>query len=540
MATVVTGLLTLSSTLYGLLHLHRARLVIADTHFTLIAAISLIYLATLLRRGKQNAWLISVGVYSFLMIRNFRHFVFDDEVNRHYVWLLLTNVILPLSVLVALFVWRRRYTVKSSVTSFRIAVSRAAIVLAVTFLYGFAGFLLFDKTDFHLEISPFDAAHFTVDQFGLTTNNRPMAYTRRATFFVDSLASISVVSLTYVAISFFAPVRFRFYHRHQDYLDARRIIEQHSTTSEDFFKLWPNDKVYFFDKSRAAVIAYRVVSGVALVVADPVGLPAARKKLLAEFLELCQLNDWRPAFIHTDKHNLKAYTAAGLEVQKIGEEALVNIENFCSNVVANKYFRNIKNRFVKQGYSFEVLKPPHNNELIAKLRQISDNWLEGPGRAERCFMMGYFDPAYLQMCELAVIRDTSGQILAFLNQVPTLKPGEANFDFLRSGRDSPSNINDFLMLNFIFYLAGLGYQEVNMGLSPLLGLDEQPSKKLIDNIFSFVYENAGRFYSFQGLARFKTKYEPSWQDRYIVYSGGLPGLGRAFNALLRAMTKNST
>lgn len=536
-ATFLIGLLTLSSTLYGLLHLHRARLVIADTHITLIAGVSLIYLATLLRRGKQNAWVVSVGVYSLLVVRNFRHFIFDDEINRHYVWLLLSNIILPLSVLVALLIWQRNFRVKSSATTFRIALLRAALILSVTFMYGFAGFLLFDKQDFHQEISPLDAAHYTIDQFGLTTNNHPLSHTRRATFFADSLASVSIASLAYVAISFFAPVRFRFYHRRQDYFDATNIVKKNANSSEDFFKLWPTDKAYFFDSSRSVVIAYQVSGGVALSVADPAGPPAACKQLLTEFLELCEVNDWRPAFIHTGGHYHKTYQSAGLEVQKIGEEALVNIEHFRSSVATNKYFRNINNRFNKQNYSFEVLKPPYQDKLISQLKKISNSWLAGPGRTERGFMMGYFDPLYLQQCDIAVVRNPEGNILAFLNQIPTVKPGEANFDFLRSSRESPSNVNDFLMMNFINYLSGLGFERVNMGLSPLLGLTGQSDKKMIDSIFSFVYENADRFYSFQGLARFKTKYEPEWEDRYIVYTGGIPGLGRVFNALLRAMSK---
>lgn len=337
--TAVAGLFTLSSTLFALLHFRGARLVIADAHLTLISGISLIYLAATLRRGKRNAWLVSLVVFALLLVRNIRHFGFD-EVSPHYAALALTNLIFPVTVLTALIVFRGRYRVKSGALTFRIAFRRGLIILAIAFLYGAIGFQLFDHHDFHQEIGPLQAAHYTIDQFGLTTNNQPTAYTRRAVFFVDSLASVSVASLAYVAIAFFAPVRFRLTHRRQDYEDAGQIVNRRARSSEDFFKLWPRDKVYFFNRSRSAVIAYRVTRGVALSVGDPLGKLADRPRQLADFLELCRTNDWRPAFIHTDSASLKLYKSYGLEAQKIGEEALVDIKHFVNNVARNKYFRN--------------------------------------------------------------------------------------------------------------------------------------------------------------------------------------------------------
>jgi phosphatidylglycerol lysyltransferase len=78
-----------------------------------------------------------------------------------------------------------------------------------------------------------------------------------------------------------------------------------------------------------------------------------------------------------------------------------------------------------------------------------------------------------------------------------------------------------------------------MGLAPLSGLkkDEESSAETlaINNGLQLVYAAGGRIYSFANLRRFKNKYEPSWQSRYIVYRGGLIGFSRALNALVRAM-----
>jgi len=535
MSVAITGLLTLGTTLFALAHPRHVRIVVLDAHFTVLAGISLIYLATLLRRGKRNAWLVTVAAYIFLISRNIRHFVFDFHDADHYLLPTVLNLLLPIATLVALIFYQRLFSVRSEPRSFGVAVRRSALILAVAFLYGSVGFQLFDTRDFHQEIPPLTAAHYAVDQFGLTTNNKPTAYTKRSRFFVDSLAAVSLASVFYMGVSFFAPIRFRLQHSRQDFEDMLTLAKKYSTTSEDFFKFWPTDKDYFFDDARQSGLAYHTARGVALVVGDAIGpvksLPATIKK----FEQYCRLNDWQPAFIHIEPKDLGLYKKLGYESQKIGEEAIIDTTHFNFNVAPSKYFRQINNRFTKLGYTCDVLEPPHSQQAMTRLKEISDDWLKAPGRTERGFMMGYFNDAYMQQCRLVIARDSSGSIQAFLNQVPTIVPSEANYDFLRQAQNSPGNIGDYLMLNFIHQLHADGVDRLNIGLSPLAGLDN--TEGAVSSLFNFVYTKAGRFYSFQGLTKFKSKYEPSWQPRYVIYRGGLRGLTKSMNALLKAMNR---
>lgn len=173
---------------------------------------------------------------------------------------------------------------------------------------------------------------------------------------------------------------------------------------------------------------------------------------------------------------------------------------------------------------------------MARLKDISDDWLKVPGRAERGFMMGYFNKPYMQQCSILVACDEAGTIQGFINQIPSFNPAEANFDFVRHSRSSLGNINDWLMLNFIKHLHQEGIARLNMGLSPLAGLEkEETGGGAIDAVMSFVYSNGNRFYSFQGLKKFKDKYEPNWEDRFIAYQGGLRGFTKVLNSLIRAM-----
>ena len=535
LSVAFTGILTLASTLFTLAHTRHVFIVISDAHFTVLAGISLIYLATLLERGKQNARYVAIIIYTILTVRNFRHFAFDFTDADKYLTPTILNLALPLLTLLVLIIFGNQFKVKSEMRNASIALRRSVLMLVITFSYGVIGFQVLDIRDFHQDISPITAAHYTVDQFGLTTDS-PVASSKRARLFVDSLAAISLASGFYVVTSFFAPIRFRLRHNPKDLDDMRELTTKYSTTSEDFFKLWPRDKDYFYNADRSAALAYHSVRGVALVVGDPMGPKQKIKPLIERFESYCRLNDWKPAFIHVQSRYLSIYEKLGYESQKIGEEAIVDTKLYVDTVASSKYFRHINNRFTKLNYSCEMLQPPHSQNVIRELKTISDEWLEAPGRKERGFVMGYFSEAYMQQCQIWVARDENSKIQAFINKVPAISQHEANYDFLRKARDTPGNINDYIMRSFICYLNEQGVAKLNMGLSPLSGLNAEDSGP-VNSLLNLVYSKAGRFYSFQGLNKFKSKYEPEWHSRYVIYSSGVRGLTRVTNSLVKAMSR---
>ncbi len=306
--------------------------------------------------------------------------------------------------------------------------------------------------------------------------------------------------------------------------------------AKSFLKVWPHDKQYFFDDSGRAGLAFHVYRGVALCVGDPVGDPKRFKPLLRNFQSLCFNNDWSLALVHVGDKRRRLYEAQGLNLQKLGQEAVLDLNHFQNEVAGTKYFRQISNKFNKQGYSCELLSPPHHEAVLARLQLISNDWLEQGGRVERGLAMGYYTNAYMAQCQVLVVRDAAGTIQGFINLLPAaFDRQEADYDLLRHAQGSPGNINDFMLMQLIAQLAADGYQRLNLGLCPLAGLDEDSERSLIDNVMQFAYANGDRFYSFSGLRKFKAKYEPEWQDRYIAYQGGVRGLTRALTALTRCM-----
>jgi phosphatidylglycerol lysyltransferase len=494
-----------------------------------------IYLGMLLLRLKRNAWLMGLLLSVSMFALNLTTLAdrYSDGLHLRP-FESVVRLALPLLVFAMLFVSRDVFRVRSDRVGFRQAVRASAVVLIVALLYGTVGYIVLDRHDFHQEISLAAAMHQTIDQFGITTPN-VVPHTVRARLFTDSLSVLSIGVVVSVALAFFQPIRFTLRPQYRERDQAQDLLTRFPSDIDDFFKLWPQDKHYFFDASHEAGLAYHVAQGVALVVGDPFGDPRRFPRLLRAFQELCFVNDWRPAFVHIGDHNHALYKKLGYSLQKIGEEAVLDLETFQAER-NSKYFRQIRNRFIKQGYRVALLEPPFDLELMRRLQHISQMWLERPGRAERGFMLGSFSAEYMERSRVAIVCDGEGVVRGFMNIVPTFEAYAANYDLLRCAPEALGNCNDFLLMELIDILHADGIKSLNLGLCPLKGLDEAPEVTgIIDAALRFVYANGDRFYSFTGLTRFKAKYHPAWEARSVAYMGGPAGFAHTMTALTRAM-----
>lgn len=535
------GLLILANTLRDQLGVHLLRpnfSEIGELVFSLpiFWGLTLLYLSVLLRRRKRTAWAVTLVVYAFIACFNLGHLLAMHHFETTSIFdHLVVDIVLPAVIIGILSLFDDEFTVKSDIRGFGVSLRFVSGILSVAFIYGVAGFMLMDKHDFHQDIGLIGAMHHTIDQFGLTTRDTLTAFTRRAQLFTHSLNVISVVAVGYAFLSFFQPLRARFSDQSENRILAESLLARYHGDSDDFFKLWPHDKYYFFNSSQSAGLAYAVKHGIVLVVGDPMGDPKVFDQLLDAFDDFCRANDWQVAYIHITPRFRRLYEARGFNLQQIGEEAVVNLDHFKAEVANNKYFRQINNRFTKQNYTAEMLHPPHSQALLSRLAVISRDWLQQPGRSERGFMLGSFNEQYMQLCSILVLRDQAGTIQAFVNQVPSYDPEEANFDLLRHTKEALGNSNDSVLLAFIDLLHKQGFKRLNLGLCPLSGLnDDDQQRNVINNALRFMYANGDRFYSFSGLHRFKAKYDPEWQDRYIAYRGGVRSFTKTLNALNRA------
>jgi hypothetical protein len=136
-----------------------------------------------------------------------------------------------------------------------------------------------------------------------------------------------------------------------------------------------------------------------------------------------------------------------------------------------KELRQAVNRLEKCGLHTAHCEPPISDEVIVQLQEVSDEWLQIPGRRERRFTLGLFESNYIRSTPVFVAVDRDGKILAFVNIVPSYGKGEATVDLLRRRTEAPNGIMDFLLIKLFFESTEQGFTRFNLGMAPMSGFE---------------------------------------------------------------------
>jgi phosphatidylglycerol lysyltransferase len=313
---------------------------------------------------------------------------------------------------------------------------------------------------------------------------------------------------------------------------VKEILDRYGRTSLDFFKLWPPKQLFFSHDSRSFV-AYQTAFRVAIGLGDPVGPGAELEPTTRDFLRMCSHNGWKAAFYQALPALIPMYRKVGLRVLKLGEEAVVDVEHYCTETAQSKTFRYIRHRLERDGYRVTRRLPPQTEEQLDEIRAVSDQWLTLPGRREHGFALGKFDRVYLRDMPLYLLTDSTGLLVAFTNEIPDYRKGEAAIDMMRHRVETPNNTMEYLFDRVLHDLGERGYEQLSLGLVPFSGLCKFKCASFEERLLNQIYERANRFFSFKGLHRFKAKFEPVWEDRFLIYQDGLLGLVRTILAQMR-------
>ncbi len=170
--------------------------------------------------------------------------------------------------------------------------------------------------------------------------------------------------------------------------------------------------------------------------------------------------------------------------------------------------------------SFEILPPAAIEELLPSLRRISDSWLASKATGEKRFSIGYFSPRYLRNFPLAIVR-AGGVPAAFANLWTTDTRAELAVDLMRFAPEAPPGTMDYLFLELISWGREHGYGWLNLGMAPLSGLDRHPLAPAWHRVGNFIFRHGEHFYNFEGLRRYKAKFDPHWEPKYLIARGGI-------------------
>jgi phosphatidylglycerol lysyltransferase len=437
-----------------------------------------------------------------------------------------------LSILLIALLWfsRETFTVGSSIPSLGWGFLRLGVALMAALVYGIVGFWLLDIREFGINFTFGESVKQTLSFLSLAADPKVVPRTRYARWFLDSLNLITLAAMVYALFAVFRPVVYRFRTLPHERKHAEDITARYGRSSLDFFKYWP-DKTFLFAESRQCYIAYRVGGGTAVALGDPVGPETEIEPTIRKFVEYCTNNDWRLAFHQTLPDFLPIYKRLGFRKLKIGDDAIVDLLNFSLDGKEAKKLRHTTNQLEKQGFRFVRYDPPISSEAMQQLKQVSDSWLKIPGRRERTFTLGLFEPEYIRSTTVYAAVNPAGKILAFVNNIPSFCKGEATIDLMRHLSDAPPGIMDFLFIKLFFAKKAEGYQRFSLGMAPMAGFQEHEEASAEERAVHYFMQQLHFLFSYQGLLHYKAKFATIWEPRYTIYRNvlNLPRVARAIS-----------
>ncbi|QXI37316.1 bifunctional lysylphosphatidylglycerol flippase/synthetase MprF [Pseudomonas xantholysinigenes] len=283
------------------------------------------------------------------------------------------------------------------------------------------------------------------------------------------------------------------------------------------------DKALLFHPSDNAFLMYARRGRSLVALYDPIGPAQERAEMIWQFRDLCDLHHARPVFYQVRAENLPFYMDIGLTAIKLGEEARVDLRRFDIDAKGKemKDLRYTWNRGGRDGLTLEIHEP--GQAPLAELKEISDAWLSGKNVREKGFSLGRFSPEYLQHFRIALIR-FQGRPVAFANLLETHSNELASLDLMRAHPEAPKLTMEFMMIGLILHYKSHDYGRFSLGMVPLSGLQPRRGAPLTQRLGSMVFQRGEQLYNFQGLRRFKDKFQPDWEPRYMAVPAGLDPL----------------
>ena len=299
---------------------------------------------------------------------------------------------------------------------------------------------------------------------------------------------------------------------------ARKIIEKSKITTSNLALL--GDKSFLFSASQNSFIMYAIRGRSWISLGDPVGNGDEHSELIWQFRELCDRHDAWTIFWQVGKDDLDRYLDLGLVLLKTGEEARVRLNDFSLKGNSKKDLRYTFQHLEKEGLTFEIISKEQVGTILPQLKLISNNWLDHKNTMEKGFSLGFFKEDYLCEFPCALVK-RDRNILAFANVWLGAEKEELSVDLMRYISEAPHNIMDFLFTHLMLWGSQNGYRWFNLGMAPLSGLENRSLAPFWNRVGALIFGYGEYFYNFQGLRKFKDKFDPIWESKFLASPGGL-------------------
>jgi lysyl-tRNA synthetase, class II len=395
---------------------------------------------------------------------------------------------------------------------------RAALLLTTVYIYGFAALW----TNRIAADQPFGigfaARETTRALLGLSLRGSPHLSGSFDDWFGPSVLMLALVGAAWLLHLWLAPWRYRLRQEARAREVTRSLVQAWGVDTLAPFVL-RGDKSYFFAQDERALLAYRVVAGVAIVSGDPIGAPEAFPPLLDDFLRFVRRRDWRVAVLGASERWLSLYRGHGLRALYHGDEAVIDVDSFSLDGRRIRKVRQSVHRLRKAGFCSVTLHAGEiGADLRAELEEVARTW-RGT-EPERGFVMA-LDTLFRLDDEDAVFvigLGPDGRVRGFLH-FAVCRPARAlSLSSMPRLRDSPNGFNEWLVCEAVEWCRSQDFGRISLNFAPFAAL-LAPEARLsrFQRVERRVLLALKGHFQLDNLLLFNRKFFPRWERRFVVY-----------------------
>jgi phosphatidylglycerol lysyltransferase len=287
-------------------------------------------------------------------------------------------------------------------------------------------------------------------------------------------------------------------------------------------------------------IIYTELGHVWLAVGDPLAADDALGELARLFVIAARKKRRIAAFVPTTARFAREAVKSGLSAVKVGAAPYFNLQTWAPRGDSAKKVRSGVNQAHRAGISVKEVKAV-GEEIKEEVATLCRSWLKTRRAATNLGWLFLLDPfQHAELKRYFAARDERGQLVGFLVASPIwAREGWYLEDVLRLP-NTPPGTADLLIVEVLQILAAEGAKVATLGTAPLADQGEQvvatDAHPLVERMLHIAASRLERFYNFEGLRRFKSKFAPSWwESEYVLVPRGVMVPPRVTYAIIRAI-----
>lgn len=301
------------------------------------------------------------------------------------------------------------------------------------------------------------------------------------------------------------------------------MLQRHGGGSLGWQRTWPGQSSWT-NRTGDVAIGYRPVSGVAIVLGDPVGPAELWPAAVVEFRRFCLYAGWTVCW-YAVTEEFRTRCGDDWRTLQIGEDAVISLAGLEFRGKAWQDVRTARNHAARDGIEMRsVTMADMPTGLQEQILAVSRGWADGKPLPEMGFTLGTVEHARDPQMRMHIAVDGAGIVHGVTTWLPVHRDGAVigwTLDVMRRRIGGFRPVIEFLIAESALAFQAQGYQTVSLSVAPLARCAATAAGTRLERVLDRFSRIVEPCYGFRSLLEFKRKFHPDFSPVYLGYADEL-------------------